>query len=249
MIEFRNVTKEFDGKKALDLISFCIKSGSACGYIGPNGAGKTTTARILTGLEQATSGEVIVLGQKLNSRRSDLRSKVGYIPESPRLYDALTPAETILMASLLRNYDKKKALAKFATLAEIFLFKEFLQIPVQNLSKGTKQKVVICLAMLFDPKVIVMDEPTDGLDVQSVFALKRLIKAFTNRGGAVFYSSHLLDVVESVCDQVLFIDNGRLAGEFAAENFVNNRGFLEDMFTKHVNTQIDLVDAFFDADI
>ncbi len=248
MIEFKNITKEYAGRKALDSISFCIKSGSACGYIGPNGAGKTTTARILTGLESPTSGEVIVLGEKLITSRTDIRRMVGYVPETPRLYDALTPMETILMVSLLRNYDKKKALAKFGTLAEIFFFKDSLQAPIQTLSKGTRQKVVICLALLFDPRILVLDEPTDGLDVQAVFALKRLIKGFTKRGGAVIYSSHLLDVVESVCDQVLFINNGQLAGEYAAESFVNNRGFLEDMFTKRIETPNDLVDSFFDKD-
>ncbi len=260
MIEFRKVSKEYFGKTAIDSVSFRIDSGTACGYIGPNGAGKTTTAKIIVGLERPDSGEVdvssnsetIISNGKTEDSRSTVRiskSEIGYVPESARLYESMTPTETITMATLLRGADKKEALTKLEALSEIFSFGEYLKKPIQNLSKGTKQKIVISLALIFNPKILVLDEPTDGLDVQAVVSLKRLIKSFTAHGGTVFYSSHLLDIVESVCDNACFIDRGRIVGEFASADFNAKRGFLEDVFMKQVDMQNHLVDAFFENKI
>jgi ABC-2 type transport system ATP-binding protein len=249
MIEFRNVTKKFSNTNAVDCISFRIDDGIAWGYIGPNGAGKTTTAKIIVGLEKPTSGEVRVLDTDISAKSKNLKSQIGYVPESPRLYESMTPVETIVMASLLRKFDRKSAVEKFERLSKIFSFSEFLKTPIQNLSKGTKQKVVISLALIFNPKILVFDEPTDGLDVQAVVTLKRLIKSFTRHGGTVFYSSHLLDIVESVCDRVCFIDKGKVVGEYPKEEFDAQRGFLEDVFMEHVDTQNDLTDTFFEDQI
>lgn len=260
MIEFKNVTKKYFDKTAVDSISFRIESGTACGYIGPNGAGKTTTAKIIVGLEKPGSGEVklILESEQGFSGNTEENSKfiiqnpkfsIGYVPESPKLYESLTPAETIAMASLLRRYQTKEALEKLEVISEIFSFEEYLKKPIQTLSKGTKQKVVISLALIFDPKILVLDEPTDGLDVQAVVSLKRLIKSFTSHGGTVFYSSHLLDIVESVCDKVCFINRGKIVGDYARSDFSARRGFLEDIFMEHVDVQNHLVDSFFENKI
>jgi len=248
MIEFERVTKEYSGKTAIDSISFRIDSGIACGYIGPNGAGKTTTAKIIVGIEKPDCGDIKVRGQVRNLD-SGIRNEIGYVPESPKLYESMTPTETITMASLLRKFDNKEAVRKLEMLSEIFSFKECLKKPIQNLSKGTKQKIVISLAVIFNPKILVLDEPTDGLDVRAVVILKRLIKSFAARGGTVFYSSHLLDVVESVCDKVYFINRGKIVGEYEGEDFIGKRGFLEGVLMEHVDTQNDLVDAFFEDKI
>ncbi len=269
MIEFTGVSKAFSGQPALDSISFHVEKGSACGYIGPNGAGKTTTARIIVGLEKPDSGKVRVLsglelpnsghaGTKSQSRissetRQTLHPKtaIGYVPESPKLYESLTPIETIALAALLRQSDKKRALKKFQFLSEVFLFKDFLKKPLQNLSKGTKQKVVISMALVFKPEILILDEPTDGLDVQAVVSLKRFIKSFTAHGGAVFYSSHLLDIVENVCDKVYFINKGIIAGEYAREDFGNTKGFLEKALLENIgdSTEEKLIDIFLEDEI
>jgi ABC-2 type transport system ATP-binding protein len=260
MIEFKNVTKKYSGKTAIDSVSFRIESGTACGYIGPNGAGKTTTAKIIAGLEKADSGEFkLILESGLefsinpgDNSKSKIRNPnilIGYVPESPRLYESMTPAETIEMASLLRKFDNKITARKLEVISEIFSFTEYLKKPIQALSKGTKQKVAISLALIFNPKVLVLDEPTDGLDVQAVVSLKKLIKSFTSHGGTVFYSSHLLDIVESVCDKVCFINQGKIVGEYARRDFNAKRGFLEDVFMEHVDVQNHLVDAFFENTI
>jgi ABC-2 type transport system ATP-binding protein len=246
MIEFNRVTKKYSDRLAVDSISFHIDDGIAFGYIGPNGAGKTTTAKMIVGLETATSGEVRVFDGHSSFQPKEMKSQIGYVPESPRLYESMTPVETVAMASLLRKFDKKEAARRLETVSEIFSFKDYLKTPVQSLSKGTKQKVVISLALIFDPRILVLDEPTDGLDVQAVVSLKRLIKSFTQHGGTVFYSSHLLDIVESVCDTVCFINTGKIVGEYSSGDFSSKRGFLEDVFMEHVDIQNDLVDTFFE---
>lgn len=248
MIEFIKVSKAFPGHVALDSTSFRVEKGTSCGYIGPNGAGKTTTAKIIVGLEKADSGTVKVLEKDAAIERNDIQKLVGYVPESPKLYESLTPTETIAMAALLRKFDKKAAIDKLQVLSEIFLFKDFLKKPLQNLSKGTKQKVVMSLALLFNPEILILDEPTDGLDVQAVVSLKQLIKSFTTRGGTVFYCSHLLDIVESVCDRVYFINKGKIAGEYTKDDFADKRGFLENAFIENVGTQNEqrLINAFFE---
>lgn len=248
MIEFIKVSKRFSEQIALDSISFKVEKGTACGYIGPNGAGKTTTAKIIVGLAKSDSGTVKILEKNAAVDMKTIQRRVGYVPESPKLYESLTPAETIAMAALLRRLDKKTANDKLQILSEIFLFKDFLRKPIQSLSKGTKQKVVISLALLFNPEILILDEPTDGLDVQSVVSLKQVIKSFTGYGGTVFYCSHLLDIVEGVCDKVYFINKGQIAGEYSKDDFAGKRGYLEDAFIENIGTRNEqrLINAFFE---
>lgn len=247
-IEFIDVRKKFGDTIALDSVSFKVEKGVACGYIGPNGAGKTTTARIIVGLERADSGVVRVDGLDASKEKAEIQKRVGYIPESPRLYESLTPLETVAVAAMLRKYDKTRAIRKLEILAEIFLHKDFLKKPVSSLSKGTRQKVAISLALLFNPTILVLDEPTDGLDVQAVVSLKQIIKRFTDLGGTAFYSSHLLDIVEGVCSEVYFIYRGRIAGEFRKEEFEGKRGYLENALVESIGTrnEQELIDAFFE---
>lgn len=247
-IEFRNVTKNFSGFTALDSISFKIEKGTACGYIGPNGAGKTTTARIIVGLENADSGSVII-GDGADG--TDLRAtqrQIGYVPDSPKLYESLTPRETIAMAAMLRKYDVAKAMRRLEVLSEILRFSDYLKKPIGGLSKGNRQKVVLSLALLFKPSILILDEPTDGLDLQAVISLKRLIKHFTAHNGTVFYSSHLLDIVEGLCSEVYFINHGQIAGHFRKEEFEGKRGYLEEALSESIGTTTDhkVIDEFFD---
>lgn len=250
-IEFSNVNKRFAETVALDSISFKVEKGTACGYVGPNGAGKSTTARIIVGLEKVDSG-IVRIGDKETGRDLPaIQREVGYVPESPKLYESLTPRETIAMAAMLRKYDKKRSLTRLELLGEVFHFEDNIRKPISSLSKGTRQKVVITLALLFDPSILILDEPTDGLDVQAVVSLKYIMRMFTDRGGTVFYSSHLLDLVESVCTNVLFINHGRIEGEFKKEDFEGKRGYLEDALAESIGTgnEQQLINAFFeDAD-
>ena len=179
--------------------------------------------------------------------RNYIKNRVGYVPESPKLYESLTPRETIAMAAMLRKGDASYVLKRLDLLSEILSFKDTLQKPLHTLSKGTKQKVVISLALVFDPDVLILDEPTDGLDVQAVATLKQLIKTFTTHGGTVFYSSHLLDVVEGICTKVFLINHGRIVDQYEERDFANKRGFLENALTEHLGSRNEqqLIDAFF----
>ena len=247
-IEFRNVSKNFSSFPALDSISFKIEKGTACGYIGPNGAGKTTTARMIVGLEKSDSGFVKIGDGEDVTELPAMNKGIGYVPESPKLYESLTPRETIAMAATLRKYDAGKAMRKLEVLSEILRFGDFLRKPISGLSKGNKQKVILSLALLFKPSILVLDEPTDGLDLQAVISLKQLIRRFTARDGTVFYSSHLLDIIEGVCSEVYFINHGRIAGHFRKEEFEGKRGYLEEALSESIGTTTDqkVIDEFFD---
>ena len=247
-IEFKNVSKNFSGFTALDSISFRIERGTACGYIGPNGAGKTTTARIIVGLEKADSGLVKIGDGDDCMDLPAMQRRIGYVPESPKLYESLTPRETIAMAAMLRKYDASKAIRRLEVLSEILRFGDYLRKPINGLSKGNKQKVILSLALLFKPSILILDEPTDGLDLQAVISLKQLIKRFTANDGTVFYSSHLLDIIEGVCNDVYFINSGRIAGHFRKEEFEGKRGYLEEALSESIGTTTDhkVIDEFFD---
>ncbi len=248
MIEFRDVTKSYSGNIALDSISFKVERGTACGYIGPNGAGKSTTARIIVGLEIPDAGKVTIVGRDSIVDTGYVKSRIGYVPESPKLYETLTPRETVAMAGMLRNIEPAPILNKLDVLSEIFAFKDSLYSPLHTLSKGTKQKLVISLSLMFNPEVLILDEPTDGLDVQAVATLKQIIRTFTSRGGTVFYSSHLLDVVEGICDNVIFIHEGKIVDRYDRKDFSGKRGFLETVLTEHIGSgnEQKLIDDFFE---
>jgi ABC-2 type transport system ATP-binding protein len=250
MIEFIGVTKTYSERVALKSVSFTVERGTACGYIGPNGAGKTTTAKIIVGLESPDSGEVKIFNESPR-RDSNILNLIGYVPESPRLYESLTPIETIAFAALLRRFDKKRALKRLEFLAELLSFKDFLKKPLRHLSKGTKQKVVISMALTFNPKLLVLDEPTDGLDVQSVVSLKHVIKSFTAHGGVVFYSSHFLEIVENICDKVYLINSGSIVGQYDRTDFAEKRGYLENVLLENIGgaDKEELIDAFIEDSI
>ncbi len=220
----------------------------ACGYIGPNGAGKTTTAKIIVGLISPDSGTVRIVDDEAASVSLSVRKNIGYVPESPRLYESLTPQETIAMAAMLRKYDRKKTMIKLEMLSEIFRFGEFMKKPIGGLSKGNRQKVVLSLALIFDPSILILDEPTDGLDLQAVLSLKQIIRSFTAHGGTVFYSSHLLDIVEGVCSEVYFLNRGKISANFQKEEFQGNRGYLENALAESIGSASDyrVIDEFFD---
>jgi ABC-2 type transport system ATP-binding protein len=251
MIKLDNVLKKFGDKIVIDRISMTIEGGTSCGYIGPNGAGKTTTARLITGLILPDEGEVTIFGLNFNKNKKDLLSMIGYVPESPVLYESLTPMELFNLAASLRNIPFKSLSQQVEILSEIFSFSEYLKIPAYDLSKGTRQKVVLTLALLFKPKLLVLDEPTDGLDAKSVIVLKSLLKRFNQIGGTVFYSSHLLDVVETVCEKVYFIDRGKIRNEYLTSELSNEKETLEKKFIENIdiNEDLQLIDELFDYKI
>jgi ABC-2 type transport system ATP-binding protein len=211
MIQVNNVFKEYPGgTKALDGVSFHIQKGDICGYIGANGAGKSTTIKILTGMLEFDRGEVTVGGIDVKKDPVELKKIIGYVPESGNMFNSLTPKEFLNFIGTVRNLNEDKLKHRIESFADIFDFKGMLDMSLSALSKGNKQKVLITSALLHDPDVIFLDEPLNGLDANSIFTFRDMVKDLSGKGKTVFYCSHLLDVIEKISTRILLIDKGKI---------------------------------------
>jgi len=211
MIQVNNVFKEYPGgTKALDGVSFHIQKGDICGYIGANGAGKSTTIKILTGMLEFERGEVTVGGIDVKKDPVELKKIIGYVPESGNMFNSLTPKEFLNFIGTVRNLDEDKLKHRIESFADIFDFKGMLDMSLSALSKGNKQKVLITSALLHDPDVIFLDEPLNGLDANSIFTFRDMVKDLSEKGKTAFYCSHLLDVIEKISTRILLIDKGKI---------------------------------------
>lgn len=211
MIQVNNVFKEYPGGiKALDGVSFEIQKGDICGYIGANGAGKSTTVKILTGMLEYDSGKVTVGGIDVLKDPVELKKIIGYVPESGNMFNSLTAREFLNFIGTVRNLDEAKLKHRIESFADVFDFSAMLDMSLSALSKGNKQKVLITSALLHDPDVIFLDEPLNGLDANSIFTFRDIVKDLSEKGKTVFYCSHLLDVIEKISTRILLIDKGKI---------------------------------------
>ena len=209
-IELTGVTMRFGDRTALDEVSLAVAPGEIFGYLGPNGAGKTTTLKILAGILRPTAGDARVLGTSVLADPLSTKAQIGYIPESGAVFERLSPREHLHFVARVRGSTAAASDQRIAALAERFQLTGDLDRPCSDLSKGTKQKVCWCAALLHEPPVLVLDEPLSGLDVESVARVKELLRELAAKGATVFYSSHLVDVVEKVCTRIAVLDRGRL---------------------------------------
>jgi ABC-2 type transport system ATP-binding protein len=212
-IELRGLTRDYDTTRALDGVSLSVARGEIFCYLGPNGAGKTTTIKILTGLLAPTSGEAFVGGHNIREEPLLAKARLGYVPESGALFEKLTPREHLEISGRLYGVPE----TEIAGRAERWLT-EFGLLPragqrIHALSKGLKQRVCWAAALLHDPDVLVLDEPLNGLDVEMVTHVKGLLARLVGEGRAVFYSSHLVDVVEKLSTRLGVLYEGRLVAE------------------------------------
>lgn len=217
MIEVKNLTKFYGDHKAVDNISFSVKDGTVCGFCGPNGAGKSTTMNIMTGCLSATSGTVTIGGHDIFEQPMEAKKLMGYLPEQPPLYLEETPRE------YLRFIARAKGVPRTELEDEILRVMEETQIDdvadrlIKNLSKGYRQRVGIAQTLLGNPKVIILDEPTVGLDPIQVVEIRDLIKNLGKRH-TVILSSHILSEVQQMCDEILIIAKGKLLAYDTTEN-------------------------------
>jgi ABC-2 type transport system ATP-binding protein len=209
-IELSDLTMRYGSRVALDGVALRVEQGEVFGYLGPNGAGKTTTLKILAGILRPAAGEARVLGRSVVAEPLAVKASIGYVPESGAVFEKLTPREHLSFVGRVRGLTDEETAAGIARLADRFQLTAELDRRCNELSKGTKQKVCWCAAMLHDPPVLVLDEPLSGLDVESVARVKELLRELALRGSTVFYSSHLVDVVEKVCTRIAILDRGRL---------------------------------------
>lgn len=228
----RGLVKSYPGHEVLRGIDFEIPRGTVFGYIGPNGAGKTTTVRILAGIDDDYEGEVYVAGLNVGLVPREVKARIGLVPESAHLYEGLTIYEHLQLIGRLHAMDEAAIETRAFDLLEIFELQSRAHNRLATCSKGMKQKVMFCSALLPDPEVLFLDEPLSGLDVESTIFVKGLIRAWADSGRTVMYCSHMMDVVERVCDRIVILDDGGIVadGSFAELAARSDEASLEGLF-------------------
>ena len=237
-IEIEDLVFRYHLTEVLHRIGFYIESGEVVGLLGPNGAGKSTTLKILTGILTPGQGRVRIHGFSLPEQTIEAKRIIGYVPESANLYESLTAQEYLELIGRLREIEEKALKQKIITLLEMFDIAKQRSDRLATFSKGMRQKVLISAALLHDPPVLLLDEPLTGLDVSSSLAMKDLLSALSREGKAVLYSSHVLDVVERVCNRVLIIHQGNLIADGTLDSLKDQtRGStLEEVFRQLTHT-------------
>ena len=228
MLKIENLTKRYGEKCAVDSLSLHIAKGEIYGFIGHNGAGKTTTLKSAVGIIGFDSGEIYVDGVSIKESPIECKKMIAYIPDNPELYDFLSGIRYLdFIASVYGVGEEKNERIK--TLATEFGIYEDLASPISSYSHGMKQKLAIISAYLHEPKLIIMDEPFVGLDPKASHTLKRLMREHCDKGGAIFFSTHVLDVAEKLCDKIAIIKEGKLV-VFGPTEEVKGNDSLEEVF-------------------
>ena len=213
MIAAVELTKKYGGLLAVDRLDLSVGPGEVFGFLGPNGAGKTTTIKMLTGLLTPTSGRALVCGVDVGEDPVKAKSLLGYVPDTPDVYEKLTARELLQFVADLRKMDRRRAACRIQELLEFFELEDRQDELLGGYSHGMKQKVCIACALLGEPRVLFMDEPTVGLDPKSAKSVKDILRSFADKGGTVFLSTHVLEIAERMCDRVGIIQNGRLIAQ------------------------------------
>lgn len=232
MINIKNVSKSYrKGVKSVDNISLDIKDGEIFGFLGPNGAGKTTTIRMITGILSVDEGNILVDGYDIEKEPLQAKLNFGFVPDNPDMFLNLKVIEYLnFCADIYGVKDRKEKIEKLTKKFEIY---DSLNNQIQSFSHGMRQKVVICGALLHNPKNWILDEPMTGLDPKSSFILKEMMREHAQSGNCVFFSTHVLEVAEKICDRVGVINKGKLVFvgtlQEMREHF-KEEGSLEDLF-------------------
>ena len=236
MISVQQLSKRFGSQLAVDNLSFEIPAGQIVGLLGPNGAGKSTTLKILTGMLEPTSGSATMCGFDLRHDTIEVKKRVGFVPESGAVFESLTGLEYLEMVAALYAIPQQSALERIRQFIAFFdlSFETLTDKLLGAYSKGMRRKVVITAALLHNPPIVFFDEPLDGLDANAAVGFKALIQTLAREGKTIIYSSHILDVVERVCDRVIIIDKGRLLLDGKPQELVaaHKAETLERLFTQ-----------------
>jgi ABC-2 type transport system ATP-binding protein len=218
MLEVRGLTKRYSRIPVVDHVSFSIRPGEILGYLGPNGAGKSTTVKMLIGLVEPTRGEILLNGVDARIDWPAYLARVGYVPEEPHLYPHLSGREYLQLAGRLRGMRRETLDPRMDEMLRLFGLWSDRHSLVSSYSKGMRQKILMSAALLHDPDLLILDEPFSGLDVNTTLILKLLLRTLAENGKMVFYSSHVLEVVEKVCTTVVILRNGQPVARDTVEN-------------------------------
>jgi ABC-2 type transport system ATP-binding protein len=213
MLEVRSVSKRYPGALAVDNVSFSAQAGEITGYLGPNGSGKSTTIKMITGLIDATSGEILFNGIPIRQDLIAWKRRMGYVPEEPHLYTHLSGLEYLVMVAQLRGLDSAASSAKIDALLRLFSLHGDRYAGISAYSKGMRQKILLAAALLHNPDLLVLDEPFSGLDVSTIMVMRSLIQELAARGKVVLLSSHELETVERVCSHVVILHRGKIVAD------------------------------------
>ena len=217
MIEVRNLVKKYGQQTAVDHLNFTVEQGKIYGFLGPNGAGKSTTMNMITGYIASTEGEILIDGHNILEEPEEAKKKIGYLPEIPPLYVDMTVSEYLKFVSELKSIPKEKRSGNINEVMSTTKLQSVKDRLIKNLSKGYRQRVGLAQALLGYPEIIILDEPTVGLDPKQIIEIRDLIKSLGNKH-TVILSSHILSEVSAVCDHVLIIDKGKLVASDTPEN-------------------------------
>lgn len=233
MIRLHNVSKSYGKSQnlAVENLSLEIKEGEIFGFLGPNGAGKSTTIKMITGILTPTSGTIEVDGVNIAENPLKAKSCIGFVPDNHEIYETLKGNEYLNFIGTMYGVQGSELKSRVEEYAQLFAMTDALPKMISSYSHGMKQKLLIIAALIHDPKVWVLDEPMTGLDPQSAFQLKQLMRKHADSGNTVFFSSHVIDVVEKVCDRIGIINHGKLVAVDTLENIrTHNKESLESMF-------------------
>ena len=229
MLQIKSFTKKYGEKCAVDNLSLSIAPGEICAFIGHNGAGKTTTLKACVGLIDFDGGDILIDGMSIKERPLECKRILSYLPDNPDLYDFLTGEKFLNFIADVYGVGTEERRARIADLAERFSLTKDLSQPIGSYSHGMKQKLAIISAWLHSPRLILMDEPFVGLDPKASFTLKEMMREHCAGGGAILFSTHVLDVAEKICDNVAIIKNGKLVITGSMDEVRGNES-LEEVF-------------------
>lgn len=235
VIKMRGVAKTYAGKQVLEPIDLDIHAGEVVGYLGPNGAGKTTTVKILIGTTQEFDGAAEVCGFDLRKEPLEVKKRIGYVPEVAAMYDTLSPLEYLRFVGRVHHMEDALIESRAVEMLNLMGLDGEHHTPMFNYSKGMKQKVLFTAAVIHNPSVLFLDEPLSGLDVNAVMLVKEVIAQLARAGKAIFYTSHMMDVVQNVCDRIIILDKGKVLADGSFAKLQEQQGenkSLESIFSK-----------------
>lgn len=237
VISIRDLRKSFGKKEVLKGINLDVYEGQIIGYIGPNGAGKSTTVKIMLGLVEDFSGEIKIFGENISNGSVDYKKRIGYVPESADVYDNLSAKEYLTFIGELYGLSYEGAEKKAKKLMELFGIGDVYNSRISSYSKGMKQKLIIISSLINNPDILFLDEPLSGIDANSVMVIKELLDELSKQGKTIFYSSHIMDVVEKISSRIILINDGKIVADGSFEELVSNSeedssGSLEEIFNK-----------------
>ena len=234
VLELINLRKSFGEKDVLKGINLTVNRGNIIGYIGPNGAGKSTTVKLVMGLITGYTGEIRIFGEDISRIDESYKNKIGYVPEVPDIYDSLTGKEYLTFIGQLYGIEYNRVNEKAQKLMDILGILDSYEKRISSYSKGMKQKLILISSLIHNPEILFLDEPLSGLDANSVMIIKEILSHLAKEGKTIFYSSHIMEVVENISDRIILISNGEIVADGNFEELKNSfkESSLENIFNE-----------------